>query len=190
MKDDQDPLNQTAVPVGGELEATDAGATASVPAEPVASALERLESQLQEAQERCLRIAADFDNFRKRALRERTELVDRAQAALVIRLLEVLDDLDRLAAQDLRTTEPDVMHEALLLVDRKLRKELAAAGLERIEPTGTPFDPSLHEAVSVAPAPAPDLDHQVSAVFQPGYRFKGTLVRPARVQVYSTEAHG
>jgi molecular chaperone GrpE len=71
------------------------------------------------------------------------------------------------------------------LVDRKLRKELEAAGVERIDPVGQPFDPSEQEAVSIVPPPDPSQDHTVSATFQTGYRFKGSLVRPARVQVYS-----
>ncbi|HET7240559.1 MAG TPA: nucleotide exchange factor GrpE, partial [Gemmatimonadales bacterium] len=77
--------------------------------------------------------------------------------------------------------------QAVGLVDKKLRKELEAAGLERIDPVGQPFDPSLHEAVSTLPPPSPDRDHTVSATFQTGYRFKGTLIRPARVQVYSEQ---
>ena len=162
--------------------------SAGLPVEPSENAKSRLEEQLSEAQDRHLRLAAEYDNFRKRVARERVELTDRAQAALVIKLLEVLDDLDRLAAQDLSVTGTDALHEALVLVDRKLRKELIAAGLERIEPVGQPFNPAEHEAVSVMSAPEPGLDHQVSAVFQAGYRFKGSLVRPARVQVYSTEA--
>jgi molecular chaperone GrpE len=164
------------------------GTAAGVPAEPAESASARLEGQLQEAQDRYLRLAAEFDNFRKRVARERVELADRAQAALVMKLLDVLDDLDRLATQDLSQTSRDVLHEALLLVDRKLRKELGAAGLERLDPAGSVFDPSLHEAVSVLAPPDPSLDHTVSATFQAGYQFKGSLVRPARVQVYSAEA--
>jgi molecular chaperone GrpE len=79
------------------------------------------------------------------------------------------------------------LRQAVELVDKKLSKELQAAGLERIDPVGEAFDPSLHEAVSTIPAPTRDQDHLVSATFQPGYRFKGTLVRPARVQVYSEQ---
>lgn len=179
--DHDDPPEQTE---------TEPVASPGVPVEPVESALRRLEDQLEQAQERHLRLAAEFDNFRKRAARERIELQDRAQAVLVLRLLEVLDDLDRLAAQDLAHTGRDVLHEALLLVDRKLRKELAGAGLERIPAIGSPFDPALHEAVSVVPAPDPSRDHEVSAVLQEGYRFRGALVRPARVQVFSAEAGG
>jgi len=77
----------------------------------------------------------------------------------------------------------------MLLVDKKLRKELEAAGLERIDPVGEPFDPAFHEAVSVVRPLSPEQDHTVAATFQVGYRFRGSLVRPARVQVYSSEGH-
>ncbi|HXW96272.1 MAG TPA: nucleotide exchange factor GrpE, partial [Gemmatimonadales bacterium] len=83
----------------------------------------------------------------------------------------------------------EVMHQALVMIDKKLRKELEAAGLERIDPTGQPFDPSIHEAVSVVPPGPGQADHTVSATFQAGYRFKGGLIRPARVQVFSSEGH-
>lgn len=181
---DDEPVTEPAKP--GQPAASAPGG-AGVPAEPSESAVARLEEQLGQAQEKYLRLAAEYDNFRKRAARERIELSDRAQAALVLRLLDVLDDLDRLAAQDLSVTGSEALHEALVLVDKKLRKELMTAGLERIEPNGEAFNPAEHEAVSVVHAPEPALDHQVSAVFQAGYRFKGSLVRPARVQVYSAE---
>lgn len=163
----------------------DAPGASGLPAEPPEGAVLRLEDQLHQAQDRHLRLAAEFDNFRKRVARERIELTDRAQAALVMKLLDILDDLDRVAASD-PATPPAALLEATTLVDKKLRKELEAAGLERIDPAGQPFDPSLHEAVSALPPPSPDQDHLVSATFAVGYRFKGNLVRPARVQVYSS----
>ena len=174
---DAPPLDQGAGP-----------ATAGVPMEPAEAAVHRLEEQLSDAQDRQLRLAAEFDNFRKRVARERIELADRAQAALVMKLLDILDDVDRIVGSDPATPEP-ALFEAMLLVDKKLRKELEAAGLERIDPVGQPFDPAWHEAVSVLPPPAPDADHSVASTFQVGYRFRGSLVRPARVQVYSSEGH-
>lgn len=179
-----DDIQPTATPPGG-AEAPAGG----LPAEPPEQAIRRLEDALAEAQDRHLRLMADFDNFRRRAARERVETGDRAQAALVLRLLDVLDDMDRLAATDPATMATATMREAMELVDRKLRKELEAAGLERIDPAGQPFDPTVHEAVSILPPPAPEQDHVVSATFQTGYRFKGALVRPARVQVFSAEGH-
>jgi molecular chaperone GrpE len=157
-----------------------------LPVEPESEAVRRLESLLEEARDRQLRLAAEFDNYRKRISRERVEQSDRAQASLVTRLLDVLDDLDRLSAEG-GAASADAIREAVGLVDRKLRKELESAGVERIDPVGQPFDPSMHEAVSAVPPPRPDLDHTVSATFQTGYRFKGALVRPARVQVYSAQ---
>jgi molecular chaperone GrpE len=145
-----------------------------------------LESEVAELKDRHLRLAAEFDNYRKRVTRERADLTDRAQASFVGKLLDVLDDMDRLVASDPGTPLP-TLREGLSAVDRKLWKDLEEAGVERIDPVGTLFDPSLHEAVSTVPAPDPSLDHTVSATFQPGYRFKGVLVRPARVQVYSDQ---
>jgi molecular chaperone GrpE len=145
-----------------------------------------LEGDLAELKDRHLRLAAEFDNYRKRSSRERAELADRAQASFVAKLLDVLDDLDRLVASDPNTPLP-ALREGLSAVDRKLWKQLEDAGVERIDPVGTTFDPALHEAVSTVPAPEGSREHTVSATFQPGYRFKGTLVRPARVQVYSDQ---
>lgn len=173
--------------VAEEARAAAAGAAASgVPSEPPESAVARLQDQLAESRDQYLRLAAEYDNFRKRVARERLELGERAQAALVMRMLEVLDDMDRLVAAD-PTGTMDSVHQAMILVDRKLRKELEAAGLERIDPAGSPFDPTEHEAVAVAQPTESEQRAQVAATFQVGYRFKGNLVRPARVQVYSAE---
>ncbi len=167
-----------------------AGSGGGLPVEPEPEAIRRLEGEVTDLRDKHLRLAAEFDNYRKRVTRERAELSERAQAAFITRLLDVLDDLDRLVASDPAATNADSLRDALLLVDKKLRKELEAAGVERIDPVGEPFDPSQHDAVSTVPAPDASRDHTVSATFQSGYRFKGQLVRPARVQVYSTQGAG
>ncbi len=149
--------------------------------------LGRLQAERDDLFDRLLRKSAEFDNYRKRINRERSELSDRAQASFVARLLDVLDDMDRLVASDPATPLPS-LRAGLSAVDRKLSKELEDAGVERIDPVGTPFDPSQHEAVSTVPSPDRSRDQQVSATFAPGYRFKGVLVRPARVQVFSDQS--
>jgi molecular chaperone GrpE len=166
--------------------AREAGAGA-VPVEPDESRAQRLSDELEEMRDRHLRLGAEFDNYRKRMTRERAELADRAQATFAGRLLEILDDMDRLVEQTAQSTALDALREGVALVDRKLRKELEGLGLERIDPAGQPFDPNEHEAVSTTPAPEAARENLVSATFQPGYRFKGILVRPARVQVYTGE---
>lgn len=140
------------------------------------------------ADDRLLRLAAEYDNYRKRTAREKAEAFDRGATALVARLLDVLDDFDRLSTSDPALTSYESFRSAHAVVEKKLLKELEAAGLERIDPVGQPFDPTQHEAVAAA-APENDAqDHTVKATFQAGYRYKGAVIRPARVQVYSS--HG
>ena len=166
----------------------EAQAAADLPMELPVEAVKRLEDELAEFRDRHARLAAEFDNYRKRVTRENLVLVERSQAALTIKVLEVLDDLDRILEGADDGTPATTLREALILVDRKLRKELETAGLQRIDPIGERFDPALHEAVATTPAKAPEQDDHVSATFQAGYLFKGNLIRPAMVQVSVSSA--
>jgi molecular chaperone GrpE len=139
--------------------------------------------ELEEQRDRYLRLAAEYDNYRKRSLRERQEAGARAQGDLVKSLIDSLDDLARVTAQDPEIVDARTIHQGIEVVDKKLMKALANAGLELIDPVDQPFDPALHEAVSTEPALSREDDHMVSRVFQPGYRFNGQLLRPARVVV-------
>jgi molecular chaperone GrpE len=142
-----------------------------------------LDAELAELKDRYLRLAADYDNFRKRMVRERDEIRVRSQAELARRLLEALDDLGRVAHLDpAATAAPDVIA-GVELVERKILRELGAAGLITIGEIDVPFDPELHEAITTVPTGDETEDHTVAAVFSAGYRFNGTLLRPARVQV-------
>lgn len=154
--------------------------TESVPAEAAASAVA-------EAEERFLRLAAEYDNYRKRTTREKGEAFDRGAAAVIARLMEVFDDIDRLAASDATTTDYAAFRSAFDLISRKMAKELEASGLERIDPTGARFDPVDQDAVAIATPDDPALDDIVKATFQVGYRFRGTAIRPAKVQVWSVD---
>jgi len=162
-----------------------AGMHAGVPLEPAAEAVRRLEDENDALKDRSARLAAEYDNFRKRTLKERDELTTRVQGAFAGRLLDELDDMERLLAGDPAVTTSQALYEGMELLARKLWKELESLGMERIDPAGLPFDPALHEAVATTPPVTPEQDHTVCRTFQAGYRFKGALLRPARVQVYS-----
>jgi len=142
-----------------------------------------LERQLAEHQDKYLRLAAEYDNFRKRTARERGEQTSRAQAELVRLLLDPLDDLSRFAHVDPATVDAATVVQGVDMVERKLLKTLGAAGLEIIDPINQTFDPKVHEAVATEPALSPEDDHVVARVFQAGYLFNGQLLRPARVVV-------
>lgn len=141
------------------------------------------ESEADVWKDRHLRLAAEYDNFRKRTTKERAETWTRAQADLVSRLADALDDLSRFAHIDPGETDAKTLHEGVDLVERKVWKELESAGVTRIDQTGVPFDPHVHEAVTTQPAQHPNQDHTVGQVVQPGYKLRDTLLRPARVVV-------
>lgn len=156
---------------------------------PAASAMASEAAEaIAQAEDRLLRLAAEYDNYRKRTAREKSAAFDRGATALVMRLLDVLDDIDRLSASDPTTTSYQSFRAAYGVVEKKLQKELESAGLERIDPVGAPFDPTQHEAVAAAAPETSEQDQTVKATFQAGYRYKGAVIRPARVQVYAS--HG
>lgn len=139
--------------------------------------------ELSTLRDRHLRLAAEFDNYRKRVEREREETRLRAQAQLLERLLEPLDDLARVADFDPATTPSGALHEGCEMVERKFLRAMEAAGMEEIEAEGRPFDPTIHEALTTVPAETAEEDNMVAQVYQKGYRLKGVLLRPARVVV-------
>jgi molecular chaperone GrpE len=144
---------------------------------------ERSSRELEQQRDKYLRLAAEYDNFRKRATREREESRSRAQGDLVLGLLDALDDLSRFAHLDPTATDAKTVVDGAELVERKVLKSLAGHGLEIIDPIDHPFNPAQHEAVQTEPALSPEDDHMVSRVFQRGYLFNGRLLRPARVVV-------
>ncbi len=155
----------------------------SVAEEPPAE--DGLLQDLEALQDRHLRLAAEFENYRKRTRRELAEMRRRSQADLVAGLLDVLDDLARVAHA--APAAPDATVQSLMegvgLVEAKMRKALGDAGLTRIEAAGQPFDPNLHEALATRPTTDPREDDIVCDVIVDGYTFDEILVRPARVQV-------
>ena len=158
--------------------------------EPPEAAVQRLEGQLADLNDRYLRLAAEYDNFRKRTTKERGDLWRNAQVDLLGRLVDALEDLGRFAHVDPAETDAKAIHEGVELVERKLRKELEAVGVQRVDQVGVPFDPRVHEAVTTAVAADRSRDHTVGAVLQAGYKLGDTLIRPARVQVLTWREDG
>ena len=172
------PADFAADAAGADPEMHPSGAepTASGPAAASASAID-------EHRERYLRLAAEYDNYRKRTARERQEAGARAQADLVRHLIDALDDISRFAHVDPASTDTATVVQGVDMVERKLLKALGAAGLQVVNPLDQAFDPALHEAVATEPALSSEDDHMVARVYQPGYVFNGQLLRPARVVV-------
>ena len=166
----------------GELDQT--GADASIPADgnPEAAETEEM-SPLDAQRERYIRLAAEFDNYRKRTAKEMQQARSRGQGDLIRALLDSLDDLARFAHVDPAVTDCATIVTGVEMIEKNMLKAFAAVGVEVIDPVELPFDPNLHEAVSTQAAATPDEDHMVAQVYQRGYMLNGQLLRPARVVV-------
>jgi molecular chaperone GrpE len=163
-----------------EAEAELAEAEAAVESD--LSQLEQLEGERAELMDTLRRVQADFENYRKRVLREQTALVERATERLVEELLPVLDSFDgalgSLASAD--PAEADKVRDGVLGIRSQLVSVLEKAGLERIEADGAAFDPNEHEAVLQDSGSG---EPHVAETMRTGYRLKGRVLRPAMVRV-------
>ena len=140
---------------------------------------DQLAAEKADLRDRLLRALADFDNFRRRAERDRSEYVQFAAMEMVRDLIPILDDFRR--AVKVETADKEYA-KGIELIDQRLFETLKKAGLEPIEAAGKPFDPNLHQAVDrVQSEELPD--QTVLEEYQSGYNFKGKLLRPAMVKV-------
>ena len=170
--------------VGDDMDNTEQGSEQSaVDESPVSHGVAEAERALAEQQDRYLRLAAEYDNYRKRAVRERQEASTRGQADLLRGLLDALDDLSRFAHVDPATTDTKTVVDGVAMVERKMLKTLGGIGVEIVNPMDQTFDPASMEAVATEPALSREDDHVVAKVYQQGYLFNGQLLRPARVVV-------
>lgn len=153
--------------------------------EPVAeeSALEKVKEELKEAGDKYLRLAAEFDNFKRRNAKERVELIQTAGRDVITDLLEVIDDHDR-AQKQLETSE-DVQQikEGVSLIFNKLKHKLQSKGLKPMESIKKEFNPDLHEAITEIQAPTEDLKGKVLDEVVKGYYLNDKLIRHAKVVV-------
>ena len=148
-------------------------------APPPSAAPADVPDELRKAHDRYIRAVADFDNYRKRADREKQEYFRQALGGLMKELLPVLDNFDR--ALD-HAEEGDDFHKGVLLIYKQLWSVLQKHGLKPVEQAGVPFDPNIHEAV-VSEANSSVPNHTVLAVLQKGYYLHDRLLRPAMVKV-------
>jgi molecular chaperone GrpE len=142
--------------------------------------LDEAESRRDEYLDDLKRVAADFDNYRKRALRDQESLIARAHERIVKELLPVLDDLER-ALVAAGEHEEATLEEGVRLVERELRQTLAREGLVEIETDGV-FDPHVHEALLSQPVDGA-AEGAILEVIQKGYRLSDKVLRPARVVI-------
>jgi molecular chaperone GrpE len=138
-------------------------------------------------EEKYLRLHAEFDNFRRRTAREKQDIIESANAGLMERLTEVLDNFERAFSDEHKSDDLETFQKGMVLIQGQLQDILKNSGLEVVDPQGELFDPNFHEAFMQQPSDDVEEGHVIS-VFQKGYTLKGTIVRTAKVIVSSGPA--
>ncbi|TML02216.1 MAG: nucleotide exchange factor GrpE [Actinobacteria bacterium] len=146
-------------------------------------AIDKAQKEASEYRDHLQRLAADFDNYRKRVLKEQTRAVEMASEPLMRRLLEVLDEFELALMAAERKPDFERFLHGVELVYAKLLETLRSEGLERIDALGKPFDPSLHEALMQSGDGEGQEEPVVGDVLRQGYTLRGRVIRPAGVKV-------
>lgn len=175
-----------------EAQSADAPADAEQPAEeateqsaePTESAEEILKAELAAANDRNLRLMAEFDNYRRRTAKEQLELIETANGKLLEKLSEVQDNFERAFASENKAQDLEAFEKGMQMIYNQFAKILTDAGLEQIDPTGAEFDPNMHEALMQQPSETVPEGHVVT-VFQKGYKLKNKILKTAKVIVSS-----
>ena len=145
--------------------------------------LAEAQEQLAALNDKYLRLAAEFDNFRKRTIKEKADLILTGGEKVLSALLPVLDDLERARDNMQKATDLESLREGVEMIIGKLDKTLAAQGLKRMEPIGTLFDTDFHEAIAMVPVPEDEQKGHVIDCVQTGYLLGEKVVRHAKVVV-------
>jgi molecular chaperone GrpE len=144
---------------------------------------EKMKGQYDETKDKYLRLLAEFDNFKKRTVREKMDFMRSAAQDTMSALLPVLDDFDRAKKAADSNDKGDLFNEGVGLVYQKLYTTLKQKGLKPMETDGQPFDPELHEALTEIPAPAEELKGHIVDTVEKGYWLNDKIIRHAKVVV-------
>lgn len=154
------------------------------------TAEEKLEKELEEAQkvideqkDKYLHLSAEFDNFRKRTIKEKAELIKNGGEKAINAVLPILDDLERALQNMQKAEDVKAIYDGVELIYQKFLKNLHQEGLERMEPVGQDFDTDFHEAIALVPASSEDQKGKVLDCVQTGYKLNEKVIRHAKVVV-------
>jgi molecular chaperone GrpE len=151
--------------------------------EQLANMLEEAQQMVREEKDKYLRLSAEFDNYRKRTLKEKAELIKNGGEKTLTAILPVLDDFER-ALKNMETSEETkAMKEGVELIFNKFQKILGQEGLQKIETEGKEFDTDFHEAIALIPAPSEDLKGKILDCVQTGYMLNEKVIRHAKAAV-------
>ena len=151
--------------------------------ETVEAKLAKSEAEAADLKDRLLRQMAEFDNYRKRTMKEKAEIILNGSAGVVTDILPVIDDLERAIANSAKSEDYNALKKGVELIYNKLMHILEQKGLQKISPKNEPFDTDFHEAIAMIPAPSEDLKGKVLDCAIDGYKLNDKVLRHAKVAV-------
>ena len=145
--------------------------------------LVKAQEEIEELKDKWLRSVAEFENYRKRTLKERAELILNGGEKVITAILPILDDMERAIENGAKTDDPEVLREGMALIHQKFMKTLEAQGVSKIETKDADFDTDVHEAVAMVPGMGDDKKGKVIDCLQEGYKLNDKVIRHAKVAV-------
>lgn len=183
LTDKETCLNDTNEEVEVAENSTETDAINSAEVEEEEDPMEKLLAQIADLKDKYLRQVAEFDNYRKRTLKERQELIFNGGAKAITALLPVIDDMERAIANGAKTDDPQVLREGMELIYQKFIKILEEQGVSKIETENADFDTNLHEAIALVPGMGEDKKGKVIDCMATGYKLNDKVIRYAKVAV-------
>ena len=156
---------------------------ATSPKDTVEDALEKAEKEAAENYDKFLRISAEFENYKKRSVKDRADVAKYANEQLIRDILPIMDSMERALEHVSNSDDLNAFIEGLKLIQEKLSMTLEKNGVEKIETANRDFDPNYHEAMLQVDTNEPDSDNKIAEVFETGYLLNGRLLRPAKVSI-------
>lgn len=151
--------------------------------EKAAKELEETKQALEDYKDKYLRLSAEFDNYRKRTMKEKAELIKNGSEKAISAILPILDDLERALQNMQKADDVKAMYEGIDLIHQKFLKNLGHEGLEKMNPVGEAFDTDFHEAIALVPAQEETQKGKVLDCVQTGYKLNDKVIRHAKVVV-------
>lgn len=153
------------------------------PEQQLAKDLETAQATIEDQKDKYLRLSAEFDNYRKRTMKEKAELIKNGGEKAIAAILPILDDLERALVNMQKADDVKAMYEGIDLIYQKFLKNLNQEGLEKMSPIGEAFDTDFHEAVALVPAQEEEQKGKVLDCVQTGYKLNDKVIRHAKVVV-------
>lgn len=182
--EETEELNDTPVEeTDNQAEEPTEGASETKEQETETDPLTKAQAEIEELKDKYLRSVAEFDNYRKRTLKERAELILNGGEKVIAAILPVIDDMERAMENGAKTDNPEVLREGMTLIHQKFLKILEAQGVSKIETKDADFDTDIHEAVAMVPGMGDDKKGKVIDCLQQGYKLNDKVIRHAKVAV-------